>query len=67
MFEITKLSETCYICEDVGLAIINSVDSLNWFVIDKGSDNKPSKVVFGPSVFEQCRIFVETVFLGEDE
>lgn len=67
MFEITKLSETCYLCEDVGLAIVNPVDSLNWFVIDKGNENESSKVVFGPEGFEQCRVFVETVFLGEDE
>lgn len=67
MFEISKISETCYLCEDVGLAIVNPVDSSHWIVIDKGNESEPSKVVFGPSVFEQCRVFVEKAFLGENE
>jgi hypothetical protein len=66
MFELIKLSETCYLCEDVGLAIINPMETSHWIVIDNGSESETSKVVFGPTGFEQCRVFIESVFLGEN-
>jgi hypothetical protein len=67
MFELVKLSETCYLCDEVGLAIVNQMETSDWFVIDKGTERESSKVVFGPSGFEQCRVFIESVFLGETE
>lgn len=65
MFNIEKISEGLYICDDVGLAIVNPVDTTHWVVIDKGSKTEYSKIVFGLNTFEQCRVFVESVFLGE--
>jgi len=65
MITIRKLTERCYFCEEPELAIINPLDTDHWIVIDKGTEGEYSKTVFGPSVFEQCRVFVEMKFLGE--
>ena len=65
MFELIKLTETCYLCDEMGLAIVNPVDSSQWSVIDQGNKGEPSKVVFGPASFERCRVFIEFAFLGE--
>lgn len=65
MFDMKKITESLYICDDVGLAIVNPVDTTHWVVIDKGSKTEYSKIVFGLASFEQCRVFVESVFLGE--
>ena len=67
LFNIEKLTETCYLCEEVGLAIVNPADSYNWIVIDKGDENNFSKVVFKSPSFEQCCVFVEQLFLGEKQ
>ena len=63
--ELEKLTENVYLCEAVELAIVHPIDTPQWIVIDKGVNDTFSKIVFGPSNFEQCRVFVESVFLGE--
>lgn len=43
---------------DIGLAIMRPVDRTEWIVIDSGTEERPSGVVFGPAQFERCKFYV---------
>lgn len=58
MTDLEKLTDTCYISKDTGLAIVRPVDRTEWVVIDSGTEENLSGVVFGPAQFERCKVYV---------